>query len=147
MSGDSFGSESSSSAREQDAVKRRPLNGRGPDDRRAEPLVVLWIEDDPEAAPGLLRGLTDGCHLEIARYGMSGLELARRRTYDVIILDWKLPRLTGPEVLERLQLARVRTPVVALSGYVDEELHFEAGRFGACAVRSKSIPVTGLLNR
>ena len=48
--------------------------------------------------------------------GEDGLEIGKLYDYDIIILDLMLPDIDGYEVLRRLRAARVRTPILILSG-------------------------------
>ena len=49
--------------------------------------------------------------------GRSGLRLARERQPDIVLLELVLPRLSGLEVLVRLQAAPTRLPVIVVSAY------------------------------
>ncbi|MDO9349224.1 MAG: response regulator transcription factor, partial [Anaerolineales bacterium] len=65
---------------------------------------ILIIEDDPAILKLLQRGLTyEGYQVDIATDGRSGLNLARDRHPDLIILDWMLPGMDGLEVCRRLR--------------------------------------------
>lgn len=57
--------------------------------------------------------------LDAARDGESALELVRSGHYDVLVLDWMLPRLDGLEVLQRLRAADVDTPTLMLTARSD----------------------------
>lgn len=65
---------------------------------------ILIIEDDPAILKLLQRGLAyEGYQVDIATDGRSGLNLARDRHPDLIILDWMLPGMDGLEVCRRLR--------------------------------------------
>jgi len=65
---------------------------------------ILIIEDDPAILKLLQRGLAyEGYQVYIATDGRSGLNLARDRHPDLIILDWMLPGMDGLEVCRRLR--------------------------------------------
>lgn len=65
---------------------------------------ILIIEDDPAILKLLQRGLTyEGYQVDIATDGRSGLNLARNRHPDLVILDWMLPGMDGLEVCRRLR--------------------------------------------
>ncbi|HJK87575.1 MAG TPA: response regulator transcription factor [Candidatus Megaira endosymbiont of Hartmannula sinica] len=81
-------------------------------------MRVLLIEDDSVTARTIQVSLAaEGIICEIAEIGEEGVELSRLYDYDVIILDLKLPDVDGWEVLSRLRSARIKTPVLILSGY------------------------------
>ena len=60
-----------------------------------------------------------------------GLQMATLYSYDIILLDLKLPNMEGCRILQRLRGARVRAPILVLStaGELDERIKFL--RFGA----------------
>ena len=66
---------------------------------------ILIIEDDPAILKLLQRGLIyEGYQVDIATDGRSGLNLARDRHPDLVILDWMLPGMDGLEVCRRLRM-------------------------------------------
>jgi signal transduction histidine kinase/ActR/RegA family two-component response regulator len=66
--------------------------------------TVLVVDDEPwilELAASLLR--LDGHVVETATGGAEAIELLQRRTFDVIVSDWKMPGLNGVRLFEHLQ--------------------------------------------
>jgi DNA-binding response OmpR family regulator/AraC-like DNA-binding protein len=118
------------------------VSKRGMHDRSDHSRRVLWIDDEPESIAPLARFLSAaGYQVDVAEAGQTGLELARRRVHDIIILDWKLPDQAGTQVLEKLRQESCEMPVVVLTGYATEKLAFECGQRGA--VRFESKPISG----
>jgi len=67
-------------------------------------MRVLIIEDDRGMASLLQRGLQEENQVvSLAFDGQSGLEIAKYYEFDVIVLDWMLPLMDGPEVARRLR--------------------------------------------
>lgn len=66
---------------------------------------------------GLLqRGLGEENHVvSVASDGRAGLDLAESYQFDVIVLDWMLPRMDGLEVARRLRKDRNATPILMLT--------------------------------
>ncbi len=56
-----------------------------------------------------------GAQLDAAPDGVVGLHLALQQAYDAIVLDWLLPRMDGPTMLQALRERGVDTPVLMLS--------------------------------
>jgi two-component system cell cycle response regulator CtrA len=78
---------------------------------------VLLVEDDPATAQGIemmLRAESYVC--DVTDMGEDGLEIGKLYDYDIIVLDLMLPDMDGYEVLRRLRAARVKTPILILSG-------------------------------
>ncbi len=66
-----------------------------------------------------------------AETAAEGLELARRRRPDVIVLDLHLPDLSGLEMLRRLRELDARSPVVFITGKGTTDTAIEAMKLGA----------------
>ena len=65
-------------------------------------MRVLVIEDERPIADFLVRGLREeGCSVEHAADGESGLHALQTGTWDVVLLDWWLPVIDGLTVLKR----------------------------------------------
>ena len=108
---------------------------RTPRDRpaTAEPASrVLVVEDDSTMAAGIALMLRSaGFVCATAGLGAEGLEIARLDQHDVIVLDLNLPDIDGYEVLRRLRAARVRTPILILSGLGELDHKIKGLGFGA----------------
>src|ERR1700682_3229853 len=80
-------------------------------------MRVLLVEDDSATAASIEMMLrTEGFICEVVDLGEDGLEIGKLYDYDIIILDLMLPDIDGYEVPRRLRAARVRTPILILSG-------------------------------
>jgi two-component system response regulator MprA len=76
---------------------------------------ILVIEDDPAILKLLQRGLAyEGYIVDVATDGRAGLNLARDRSPDLVVLDWMLPSMDGLEVCHRLRMGG-STPVLMLT--------------------------------
>jgi DNA-binding response OmpR family regulator len=79
-------------------------------------MYVLIIEDEAGVARFLKKGFeADASKADVAKDGLTGLEMARRGVYDVIVLDLMLPGRNGLEILKQLREEGVTTPIVVLS--------------------------------
>ncbi|MFZ4689556.1 MAG: response regulator transcription factor [Polymorphobacter sp.] len=95
-------------------------------------MRVLLIEDDRAMARSVELMLDEaGFEHETACNGETALEYARTYEFDVVMLDLTLPDLHGHEVLKRLRMLRINTPVLILSG--DAETGTKVTGFGAGA--------------
>ena len=72
-----------------------------------EKHIILLVDDKPEEREIIKVYLEDMPYVfEEASDGASGLEKARQVLPDLILLDWKMPGITGMEVLKRLRAKR-----------------------------------------
>src|SRR4030081_3444477 len=79
-------------------------------------MRVLLIEDKKKTAGFLAKGLReDGLSVEIAPDGESGLELARTKKFDLLIVDVMLPNKDGWSVVAELRKSGMRTPILFLT--------------------------------
>jgi two-component system cell cycle response regulator CtrA len=83
-------------------------------------MRILLIEDDRTAARGIEMMLnTAGFKVETTDLGEDGADLAKSYEYDAVVLDLGLEDMSGMEVLRSLRRAKVKTPVLILSGAAD----------------------------
>lgn len=79
-------------------------------------MQVLVVEDEQKMAELLRRTLEEDGHQVIAaKDGREGFEIASCADFDVIVLDWMLPKMDGAEVTRRLRAARNQTPILMLT--------------------------------
>ena len=79
-------------------------------------MHVLVLEDEPGIARFVKQGLEEeGYAVDVAADGPAGLALAQARPYDLLLLDWMLPGLTGLEVCRQLRAQGVGAPVIFLT--------------------------------
>jgi len=94
---------------------------------------VILVVDDDAVIRTLLRQYLPQWRVEEAGDGEAGLAKARACQPDLIIADWVMPRLSGPEMVKRLradpQLAHV--PVVMLTALTDVEHRAQSYHSGA----------------
>lgn len=67
-------------------------------------MRILVVEDNRSLVANLFEYFeARGCTLDAAPDGPTGLHLASTQLYDVVVLDWMLPRMDGPTVLRLLR--------------------------------------------
>lgn len=81
---------------------------------------ILVVDDSPETAEMLRKLLEmEGAFVESAKSGEEALDIARRKTFDLVVSDISMPGMDGYQLLQKLrkipELAKI--PVVALTGY------------------------------
>ncbi len=79
-------------------------------------MKILLLEDDPSASELLSATLTAHRYaVDAIADGATGLDWASRCPYDLLIIDWQLPSMTGLEVCRRLRLQGSITPILMLT--------------------------------
>jgi OmpR-family two-component system manganese-sensing response regulator len=79
-------------------------------------MRILLVDDEEELAEPLQRILTNqGYVVDSANSGDRGWELAQSNDYDLLILDWMMPAISGVEICRQLRQRRDSTPVLILT--------------------------------
>lgn len=95
-------------------------------------MRVLYIEDDSTTARSTELALApEGIICDTAQVGEEGVQIAKIYDYDLILLDLMLPDIDGYEVLLRLRSAKIKTPVLILSGLSAVDQKIKGLGFGA----------------
>jgi two-component system OmpR family response regulator len=77
-------------------------------------MWILLIEDEARLRSSLKQGLEEeGYVVDQAADGEAGLDEARAHGYDVLVVDWRLPRRDGRSVVEALREAGRAVPTSA----------------------------------
>src|SRR3546814_3868154 len=74
---------------------------------------------------------TEGFNVYQTDLGEEGLDPGKLYDYDIILLDLNLPDMHGYDVLKKLRLAKVGTPILILSGQAELDSKVRALGFGA----------------
>ena len=94
-------------------------------------MRVLLVEDDEQTATSIkMMLLNENVICDTTDLGKDGLEIGKIYQYDIILLDLMLPDIEGYEVLRRMRAARVRTPILILSGLADLDHKIKGLGFG-----------------
>jgi DNA-binding response OmpR family regulator len=79
-------------------------------------MRLLLIEDEPGIANFLKEGLEEeNFAVDVAYDGNTGFELAMTNEYDLMIVDWMLPGLSGIEVCRQIRKSESEVPVIFLT--------------------------------
>lgn len=78
---------------------------------------ILLVEDDPCLSETVCQWLTFEKHMvETAFTGTEAVEQLQFDSFDIIVLDWHIPGLTGLEVCRKFRSVGGTTPILMLSG-------------------------------
>jgi GAF domain-containing protein/CheY-like chemotaxis protein/anti-sigma regulatory factor (Ser/Thr protein kinase) len=107
---------------------------------------ILIIEDEQDIAMMVDTLMKEcGYRTVIARDGLSGLDLALQERPDLILLDLRLPQMSGVQLLYRLHEQQVNTSVVVVTAWGSEELAVQALRMGVKDYIKKPFSLNELL--
>lgn len=93
---------------------------------------ILVVDDDRDICLVLLRFLTKNNYsVNVAHTGDEGLKLIRSNEYDLILCDYKLPDISGVELLQKVRILNSSVAVIMITGYSDVKTAVETFRHGA----------------
>ena len=93
---------------------------------------ILIVDDDSNLLRSLSEYLvSENYTVEVAACGLDGLQLLDSYQFDVVLLDWSMPDLSGVELLKKFRKAGGATPIIFLTGRGDVEARMEGLDSGA----------------
>lgn len=111
-------------------------------------MRILVIEDDPTVGTFVKRGLEEQRYrVDLVDTGDRGEELARSESYDLIVLDMRLPGRSGMEVIRSLRSAGIERPILVLTAQDAIDAKVETLRAGADDYVTKPFALEELLAR
>ena len=79
-------------------------------------MQILIVEDEAGIVKFLQQGLEEeGYTITSASDGLKGFELSQKENFDLILLDWMLPKMTGLELCKSIRLKNTTTPIIFLT--------------------------------
>jgi DNA-binding NtrC family response regulator len=102
---------------------------------------ILVIDDDPKVSWILSEGLSSSFEFVSGRDGIEGIQMVSTERPDLILLDIKMPGMTGLEVLEKLNKVDNRPEVIMISGHGETKNVVEAVKLGAAEFIDKPFDV------
>ena len=79
-------------------------------------MHLLIVEDEAGIVQFLQQGLEEeGYKISTASDGLKGFELSQKENFDLILLDWMLPKMTGVELCKAIRLKNSKTPILFLT--------------------------------
>ncbi|MEE9442271.1 MAG: sigma-54 dependent transcriptional regulator [candidate division Zixibacteria bacterium] len=106
-----------------------------------ERIKILVIDDDPKVGWILSEGLSGSFDFVAARNGSEGLQMITTEKPNLILLDIKMPDISGIDILKKLNKVEGRPEVVMLSGHDDTHYVVESIQNGAAEFIKKPFDV------
>jgi DNA-binding response OmpR family regulator len=111
------------------------------------PGRILVVEDDEAMQYAISRALTqEGFTVELAGDGEAGINAARAGDYDVVLLDWVLPKIAGIDVCRALR-AESAVPIIMLTARETEANRVLGLELGADDYVTKPFSTAELVSR
>jgi two-component system chemotaxis response regulator CheY len=116
-------------------------------------LRVLVV-DDNQFMRQLVRGLLSQIGVKMileSGDGIGGLEMIRLNSPDIVVLDWEMPLLNGPELVRIVRSPGVfpmpNIPIIMLSGHLERWRVVEAAKLGVNEFLCKPVSAKALQER
>ena len=111
-------------------------------------MKILVVEDDRIVGQYVKRGLEEQqFHVDLVDDGLEALRLTSGGKYDLVILDLRLPGMTGFEVLRTVRDRGITTPILVLTAQDEVDHKVQALRSGADDYVTKPFAFEELLAR
>ena len=110
-------------------------------------ISILVVEDNKELAKSICGHLSDEGYAVVATHdGEEAISLIQRNEFTIVVLDLKLPKLSGSEVLKFAKKNSPQTKLVVLTAYADLTNVTMYRELGADEVIAKPYDVESLLD-
>jgi DNA-binding response OmpR family regulator len=111
-------------------------------------MRILIVEDEAGIVQFLKQGLEEeGYQVSAALDGLSGLELYKKSIFDLVLLDWMLPKMNGLELCKAIRSKDKETPIIFLSAKDTIQETIEGLKSGANDYIKKPFSFDELLER
>ena len=111
-------------------------------------MKLLLVEDEIGIMQFLQQGLEEeGYEVQTANNGETGLDLALNNKFDLILLDWMLPKMTGLEICKAFREKNTTTPILFLTAKDTVQETVEGLKAGANDYIKKPFSFDELLER
>ena len=110
-----------------------------------EKKSILIVDDEEIIRDFLFEVLSEDYDISVASDGDEAIEQLQATTFDLIITDLKMPRVSGEEVVKYARDNDPASKVIVISGYSSLYTVSQSVNRGACAFLSKPFSIKELL--
>ena len=109
--------------------------------------ITLLYVDDEESLRILVKNqlLLEGFSVDTADDGDTAVAALKKKTYDVVLLDIRMPRMNGIDVLKFMKQSKIRPRIIMLTAVDDLAVAIEAVKAGANDYLTKPYDLESLL--
>lgn len=109
--------------------------------------TILVIDDDDQLRKSFCKLLKEENYSVIsAASGEAGLEIVKQNTLDLVIIDMRLPGISGMETFKRIKDIDSKLPAIIVTAYGTTQIAIEATKMGAYDYVLKPFDVPEMLN-
>jgi DNA-binding response OmpR family regulator len=111
-------------------------------------MNILVIEDEAKVASFVKKGLQQsGYEIDLAADGEEGYEKIRSNSYDLILLDLMLPKLSGLDLIPKIRECKPGVPIIAVTAKASVEDRVQGLNLGCDDYLTKPFSFAELLAR
>ncbi|MEE8168505.1 MAG: response regulator [Candidatus Hydrothermarchaeales archaeon] len=108
---------------------------------------VLVVDDDAGTCETLSDILLETtCQVTMARDGFEAIEKMKGESFDVVLMDIKMPGINGVETYKEMKKINPEAKVVMMTAYVGDDLVAEALKEGASTVLYKPLDIGKMID-
>jgi len=114
----------------------------------SRPIRILIVDDHPVVVAGLSSMLGTQAGIEVvgsASGGEEALEMLRSNPVDLLLLDLRMPGLSGMDTLRELKRTKINTRVIILTSFETDEDIYRAMQAGAEGYLLKDAPQSAMI--
>lgn len=93
--------------------------------------IILICDDEEGIRESFKLILADSYELKFAHNGPEALEILKSLNPSLMLLDIKMPKMHGLDILKEVKKAKPKLPVIIVTGYQSVEMAQEALKLGA----------------
>ena len=113
----------------------------------ADDIRLLYVDDEDSLRMLVKSQLEDeGMVVDTADDGDTGIEALQKYTYDIILVDMRMPRVSGIDVLKHIREKKIKSRVIVLTAVDDLSVAIEAVKNGANDYITKPYDLNNLLS-
>ena len=127
------------------SARKKKTRSRKPPKRRAAKAHLLVVDDEADFGRMIQRTLSQsGYRVDAVLSATQAIALQRKHSYDLALVDMRMPEMTGLELLQYLKVRDKRMFVIIMTAYGSFSMGIEALRKGACDYLAKPFKLNTL---
>lgn len=110
--------------------------------------AILLVDDEDRFRKTLKKRFKDrGIHISDAASGYEALEMIREQPWDIVVLDVKMPGMSGLDALKEIKKIAPEIEVILLTGHASVEIAADGMKLGASDYLYKPCDIEDLIDK